>query len=92
MKGHISKRGSEPVDVLALGVGFCFVAVGDVLGQVLGDVADAPVGVFRPAENALCVEAVAEPGDVQRLVILADGVERVVPRRQQLGLLVRHRS
>ena len=63
---------------------FCLrlVAVGDVLGQVLGEVADAPVRVLGPGEHALGVEAVAEPGGVQRFVLVADGVERVIPGRQ----------
>jgi hypothetical protein len=58
------------------------VAVADVLGEILGDVADAPVSVLGPGQDALGVEAIAEPGDVQRLVIVADGVECFVPGRQ----------
>ena len=56
------------------------VAVADVLGQVLGEVADASAGILRPGEHALGVEPVAEPGHVQRLVPVADGVEGLVPR------------
>ncbi len=60
-------------------------AVADVLGQVLGEVADAPGGVARSGEDALGVEPGAEPGDVQRLVVRADGVEGVVPGGQELA-------
>ena len=64
----------EAVGVTGLVGGYRLVAVADMLGQVLGDVADAAVGVLRPGQDALGVEAVAEPGDVQRLVLVADGV------------------
>ena len=43
--GFVAERGGEAVSVGALGVGAGVVAVGDVLGQVFGEVADAPVGV-----------------------------------------------
>ena len=36
-------------------------------------------------EHALGVEPVAEPGHVQRLVLVADGVEGLVPGRQHLA-------
>ena len=64
-----------------LSIGTDLVAVADVLGQVLGEVADAPAGVLRARQDALRVEAFAEPGDVQRLIVGADRVERLVPRR-----------
>jgi len=43
-------------------------AVADLLGQVLGQVADAPGRILRAREHALGVEALAEPGHVVRLV------------------------
>ena len=61
------------------------VAVADVLGQVLGEVADAPAGVLGSGEHALGVEPGTEPGHVQRLVLVADGVEGLVPGRQHLA-------
>ena len=60
-------------------------AVAELLGQVLGQVADAPGGVLGPGEHALGVELRPEPGHVQRLVVRADGVEGLVPGRQQLA-------
>jgi len=61
------------------------VAVAEVLGQVLGEVADAPVRIPRPGKNALGVELGAEAGDVPRLVLVADGVEGLVPGREHLS-------
>ena len=55
---------------LVLGVGL--VAVAELFGQVFGEVADAPAGVFGSGEDALGVEPCAEPGDVQRLVLVAE--------------------
>ena len=69
--------------MVALAVGFGVVAVGDVLGEVLGQVADTAVCVLAPGQDALCVEAVAEFGDVQGFVVISDGVERVVPSGQE---------
>ena len=63
------------------------VALGDGLGQVLGEVADAAIRVFGSGEDALGVEAVAEPGDVQRLILVADGVECLVPGGQDLACI-----
>jgi hypothetical protein len=68
-----------------LGVGGGLVAVADVLGQVLGQVADAPAGVPGSGEYALGVEPGAEPGHVLRLVVVADGVEGLVPGGQDLA-------
>ena len=63
-----------------LGVGL--VAVAYLLGEVLGQVADAPGGVLGPGEHALGVEPDPEPGHMPRLIVGADGVERLVPGRQ----------
>jgi hypothetical protein len=60
-------------------------AVAEVLGQVLGKVADAPAGVAGSGEDALGVEPGAEPGYVPRVVLVADGVEGLVPVRQYLA-------
>jgi hypothetical protein len=68
---------------LVLGAGL--VAVADVLGQVLGEVADAPVSVFRSGEHALGVEPVAGFCDVQRLVVVADHGECLVPGGQDFA-------
>ena len=57
----------EPGGVIALGVGVGGVASGDLLGQVLGEVADAAAGVFGSGEHALGVELGPEPGDVPGL-------------------------
>ena len=83
--GLVPQRVGEPGGVGGLGVGGGLVAVADVLGQVLGEVADAPAGVLRSGEHALGVEPRAEPGYVQRLVLVADGVEGLVPGRQDLA-------
>src|ERR1035441_9954136 len=63
----ISECVGEPSGVGGLGVGGGLVTVADVLGQVLGEVADAPAGVLGSSEHALGIEAVAEPGYVQRV-------------------------
>jgi hypothetical protein len=42
--------------VAGLGVGVDVVAVADVLGQVLGEVADAPAGVAGSGEDAEATE------------------------------------
>ena len=62
--------------------GGALVAVADMLGQVLGEVADAPASVLRSGEHALRVEPLTEPGDVQWLVVLADCVECLIPGGQ----------
>ena len=56
--------------MVGLGAGGGLVAVAEVLGQVLGEVADAPAGVLLSGEDALGVEALAEPGHVPGLVSL----------------------
>ena len=66
----IPQRVGEPFHVLALGVGVGLVAVAELLGQVLGQVADAPGGVLGPGEHALGVELGPEPGHVPGLVIV----------------------
>src|SRR5215472_249618 len=69
----------KPVHMLTLGVGIGVVAVAELLGQVFGQVADAPGRVLRSGEHALCVELSPEPGHVHRAVIGADGGQGVVP-------------
>jgi hypothetical protein len=68
----VPQRVGEPGGVVGLGVGGGLVAVAEVLGQVLGEVADAPAGVAGSDEHALGVEPGAEPGHVQRLVLVED--------------------
>jgi hypothetical protein len=80
------ERVGQPLGVLLLGAGGRLVAVGDVLGEVFRQVADAAGRVLRSAEYALSVELRPEPGDMQRLVIGTDGVERLVPGRQELAV------
>ena len=82
--GLVPERLSEPGSVGSLAVGVGGVAAGDLLGQVFGEVADAPAGVFGPGQDALGVELGPEPGDVQRFIVRADGVEGLVPGRQDL--------
>ena len=72
-----AQRFGQPGRMRALGVGVRAVAVADLLGQVLGQVADAPVSVLGPGEHALGVEPDAEPGQVVGLV--AELVEGLVP-------------
>ncbi len=50
-----------------------FEALGDGLGEVLDEVAQAPAGLLRACEHALNVQAGAEPHHVHRL----GGVELV---------------
>jgi hypothetical protein len=69
----------------ALAVACGLVAVAEVLGQVLGEVADAPAGVLRSGEDALGVEPLAELGHVLGFVTVADGVEGLVPGREYLA-------
>jgi hypothetical protein len=61
------------------------VAAGDVLGEVFGQVADAAAGVLGPGEHALGVELGPEPGHMQRIIVRADPVQRLVPGRQDLA-------
>ena len=78
------QRLGEPVNVGTLGVAGGLVAVGHLLGEVFGQVADAACGVLGSGEHALGVEPVPEPGHMQRLVLISDGIQRVVPGRQDL--------
>src|SRR5262249_38808805 len=50
----------ELVGVRVLGVGLRLVAAAEMLSEVLGQVADAPVGVAGPGKHALGVELVPE--------------------------------
>ena len=61
-------------------LGSAATAVGDLLREVLGQVADALVGVLAPEEHALRVELRAEPGHVPGLIMRPDSVQRVLPR------------
>jgi hypothetical protein len=70
--------------VCPLGIGVGGVTSGDLLRQVLGEVANAPRGVLASGEEALGVEPGPEPDDVQRLIVRADRVEGLVEGRQQL--------
>jgi len=63
-------------------VGVGVVAVADLLGEVLGQVADAPACVLRSGQHAFGFELGAEPGHVVRLV--AELVQRLVPGWQDL--------
>jgi hypothetical protein len=54
-------------------------AVGDLLGQVLGQVADALLGVLGPGQHALGVELRAEPSHMPGLIVRADRIQRVLP-------------
>ena len=81
----VPQRLGQLLDVSPLGVACGLVAVGDVFGEVLGQVADAAGRVLRPAQDALGVEPVPEPGHVQRLILVADGVEGLVPGGQDFA-------
>ena len=70
----VSERVGQALSVVLPGAGGRLVAVGHILGEVFGQVPDAAGRVLRPAEHALSVELRAEPRDVQRLVVVADGV------------------
>src|ERR1700745_2594640 len=59
----------------ALSVSLRLVAIGHLLGEVLGQVADAPGRVLGPGENALGVEPFPESCHVPRLILRADGVK-----------------
>ena len=69
----------------ALGVAGGLVAVGDLLGEVLGQIPDAAGRVLGPGQHALGVEPLPEPGHMQRLVLVPDGVKGLVPRRQDFA-------
>ena len=56
------------------GVGIGLVAVAYLLGEVLGQVADAPRGILGPSKHALSVEPDPEPGHMPRLGLGADGI------------------
>ena len=70
----------QPGRVGALRAGVGLVAVGDLLGQVLGEVADSPGGVLGPGQHALGVELRAEPGHVRRVIVRADRIQGPGPR------------
>jgi hypothetical protein len=75
--------GDHPTgQVLAVGAGL--MAVSYVFGQLFGEVADAAGGAAGSRKDALGVEPRAEPGDVQRFGLWADGVEHVAPGGQEL--------
>jgi hypothetical protein len=71
--------------VIGLGAAGGLVAAADLLGQVLGQVADAPGGPGRSGQHALSVEPLPEPDHVPRQVIAADAVQGVIPVRQDLS-------
>src|SRR5690606_28136235 len=64
--------------------GFGGVAFGDVLGQVLGQVAHAPVGVGRARHDPLGVDLASEAHHVEgfRSRVGVQGVQRLVPGGQ----------
>jgi len=51
-----------------LGISRRLVAVADLLGQVLRQVADAPGRILRAREHALSVEPLPDPRHVERLM------------------------
>jgi hypothetical protein len=69
----------------ALRVGVGLVAVAELLGEVLGQIADAAGGALGPGEHALGVELGPEPGHMQRLILRTNGVQGVIPGGQQLA-------
>ncbi len=81
----IPQRPGQALSVGGLGVAVFMVAVAEVLGQVLGEVADAPAGISRSGQHSFSIEPGAEPGHVQRLVLVADGVEGLVPGGEHLA-------
>ena len=82
--GLVPQRVDEPVGVVGLAGGAGGVAGRELLGEVFGEVADAPGRVLGSGEDALGVELGPEPGDVQRLVARADGVQGLVEGGQEL--------
>ena len=69
-------------NVVLLRGGASMVAAGDLLGQVLGEIANAAVCISGPGEHALGVELGPEPRHVQWRGGRADGVQSLVPARQ----------
>jgi hypothetical protein len=63
-------------------VGGRLVAAVDALGEVLGQVADAPGRLRATGQDSLRVELDAEPGDVDRFGLLVQVVERLFPGGQ----------
>jgi hypothetical protein len=68
----IPQRFGEPFHVLTLSVAVWLVAVPELLGQVLGQMADTTSRVLGPGEHALGVELCPEPDHVPRLIIITD--------------------
>ena len=81
----IPQRLGQPGGVIVLRAGGGLVAVAHLLGEVLGQVADAPGRVRGPGEHALGVEPFPEPGHVPGQVIAADGIQGLIPGRQHLA-------
>ena len=75
----VSQRVGQPIDVGALGVGIALVAVGDLLSEVLRQVPDATGRVLGPGQHALSVEPFPEPRHMQRLVVIPNGVQGLIP-------------
>src|SRR5262249_3506311 len=75
----IAERLSQPVGARPLRVSVRDVAVGDLLCEVFGQVADAFLGVLAPREHALSTELRAERGHMSRLISRADRIQRLVP-------------
>jgi len=69
------QRLGQPPRVGTLRVGVGLVAVAHLLGQVLGQVADAPRRILRAREHAVSAELNPEPGHMPRLVLGADGIK-----------------
>ena len=88
---HVGEHGSyrsglgEPFHVRARGVSVGLVAVAELLGQVLSQIADAPGGVLRSGKHALGVELGPGPDHMPRFIIRADSVKGLVPGGQQLA-------
>lgn len=75
----------QPGGVLLLPGRVGLVASGDVLGEVFGQVPDAPAGIFRSAEDALRVELGPEPRHMQRVIMRADPVQGLASGGQYLA-------
>ena len=80
----VPQRLSQPGGMVVLGGGLGVVAVGDLLGQILSQVADAASRVLGPSEHSLGVEPLPEPGHVMGFSVGADIVQGLVPGRQHL--------
>jgi hypothetical protein len=63
--------------VRLLGVGVELVAVAELLGQVLGQVADAPVRVPRSGQHAFSAELLPEPGHADLVAGLPGAISGV---------------